>query len=277
MIPAPLVHSAPSARRGPCLLFGLLPLGLLPLGLLLARTAPAQAGPAEQRLFREANAAYTAGRYADARKRYEQILQQGMDNERLLYNLGNAYFRLGQLGRAIWAYERALKLAPELGEARHNLELAREMAARKVKDKVVGARQPPFRERLVRYFSVTGATAWFYALWWVAFGLLIVVLLLGRGVLRSVLLVLTVVAALTVGLFGWIYHERVELAEHTREAIVLEQTVPVREGPRGIATKAFEIHAGLKVRLDAREDKWWKIRLPNGLEGWVRADKLGEL
>jgi len=279
--PSPRVAKEPGAiAPGPRLLLAaprLLLAALLTVAGLLAPVRPAAAGPAEQRLFHEANAAYTAGRYADARTRYEQILHQGMQNERLLYNLGNTYFRLGELGRAIWAYERALRLAPELSEARHNLELARETVASRVEDKVVGTPTPPFRERLVRFFSVTGATVWFYALWWVACGLLFAVLLRRRGVLRSTLVVLTVVAALTVGLFGWIYTARVDLAEGTREAIVLEDTVPVREGPRGIATKAFEIHAGLKVRLDAREDKWWKIRLPNGLEGWVRADQVGEL
>ncbi len=258
--------------QGPCL--ALLGLTLL---AILAWPRPAQAGPAEDRLFREANAAYVAGKYDLARKRYEQIVHQGVLNERLFYNLGNAYFRQGALGRAIWAYEKALKIDPKLSEAQANLHLARQEVARKVKDKVVGTPQPAFRQRLVRYFSVTGATATFYALWYVAFGLLITVLLLRRGVLHSLLIVLTVVAGISAAFFAWVYHARIDLAEHTREAVVLEDQVAVREGPRGIATKSFEIHAGLKVDLAAREDQWRKIRLPNGLEGWVRADQLGEL
>lgn len=238
---------------------------------------PARAGAAEDRLFEEANAAYTAGRYPDARSRYEHIVERGIASERLYYNLGNAYMRLEQLGRAIWAYEKALRLAPDLAEASHNLQIARDLAQRKVKDKVVGAKSPGFWPRTVERFSVASATLWFLALWYLSFGMLIAVLLVRPGVLRSVSVALTVVVFLTCGFFGAVYQGRVYLAERTREAIVLEDTVPVREGPRGIATKAFEIHAGLKVQVSAREDRWLKIRLANGLEGWVRTDQVGEL
>jgi tetratricopeptide (TPR) repeat protein len=243
----------------------------------LLPSSKARAGSGEDRLFSEANAAYAAGRYADARSRYEQILERGIQNERLLYNLGNAYLRLDQVGRAIWAYEKALRLSPGLNEASHNLQIAKDMANQKVRDKVVGAKNPGFWTRTLQRFSLPSATWWFLASWYLSFGLLFAVLWLRPGVLRSVGVAVTVLAFLACGLFGSIYQGRVNLAERTREAIVIEDRVEVREGPRGIATKAFEIHAGLKVEIAAREDRWLKIRLTNGLEGWVRADQMGEL
>lgn len=244
---------------------------------LLASSGPAWSGPAEDRLFTEANLAYTAGRYKEARHRYEQIHGRGIRSERLYYNLGNTYLRLEQLGRAIWAYEKALRLHPELAEAKHNMAIARDMAERKVRDKVVGAQPPGFWTRTLLRFSVESATLFFVMFWYLSFALLFAVLLLRSGVWRSLGIALTVLFFLVTGFFGSVYRGRVSLAESTHEAIVLEDTVPVREGPRGIATKAFDIHAGLKVEIAAREDKWWKIRLPNGLEGWVRRDQVGEL
>lgn len=273
MTPCPVTSKASwchPPRAGAALVCALLFAGLLPVGV-------ARAGAAENRLFGEANAAYTAGRYADARKTYEQIVERGLQSERLYYNLGNAYLRLGQHGRAIWAYEKALRLYPGLPEAEHNLQIAQELAKQKVRDKIVGAKAPRFWTRTLERFSVAGATGWFLAFWYLSFGLLFVVILLRPGVLRAMGIVLTVLVFLTCGFFGAVYQGRVDLEDRTREAIVLADTVDVREGPRGIATKAFEIHAGLKVEIAAREDRWWKIRLPNGLEGWVRADQLGEL
>lgn len=255
-----------------------IPCTLLAAGLLLAANASAaRAGPTEDRVFREANEAYAAGRYAAARTRYEQLVATGARDERLYYNLGNTYFKQGALGRAIWAYEKALRIAPELSPARYNLEIARDIVARRVKDKVVGTQRPGFTDRVVGAFSVTTATALFFGAYWLAFGLLLAVLLLRRGVLRGTLIACMVLAFVAAAVLGWIYSERVDRETRVREAIALQDTVEVREGPRAIATKAFEIHAGLKVRLQAREDRWWKVRLPNGLEGWVRADQVGEL
>ena len=256
---------------------GLVP-GLLAVWLALVAGVPlAHAGTAEDRIFREANEAYAAGRYPVARTRYEQLVATGARDERLYYNLGNTYFKLGALGRAIWAYEKALRIAPDLSPARYNLEIARDIVAKRVQDKVVGTQRPRFTDRVVGAFSVTAATVLFFAVYWLAFGLLIAVLLLRPGVLRATGVAVTVLAFVATGVLGWIYSERLDRETRVREAIALQDTVQVREGPRAIATPTFKIHAGLKVRLQAREDRWWKIRLSNGLEGWVRADQLGEL
>ncbi len=247
------------------------------LALILLPSGPARADATDDRLFREANTAYTRGKYAEARQRYEQIVLRGLRDERLYYNLGNTYFRQGQLGRAIWAYEKALRLAPSHTEARHNLTLARETVRSRVRDKVIGVAKPTRWQRVVRYFSVTSAALWFFCLWYLAIGLGIAVLLLRPGVLRASLIGLAVLLLLVSLGFGRIYWERVQLAESTRDAIVLNDKVPVREGPQAIAKKSFDVHAGLKVHISTREDRWLKIRLANGLEGWVRATDLGEL
>lgn len=257
-----------------CLALGLAVAGPISLSLGGGR---ADASSNRDRLFREANKAYAAGRYADARTRYEQLTAHHIQDERLYYNLGNTYYRMGSMGRAIWAYEKALRIQPDLSPARYNLEIAQAVVAKRVKDKVVGARAPGFFERVVSAFSVTLATGVFLSVYFLAFGLLLAVLLLRRGVVRTTILALTVLAFGSASFFGWVYSARVEREASLREAIALDDTVPVREGPRAIATQAFEIHAGLKVRLQAREDRWWKIRLPNGLEGWVRASQVGEL
>jgi Tetratricopeptide repeat/Bacterial SH3 domain len=247
------------------------------LELALDLSAPARADATDDRLFREANTAYTRGKYGEARQRYEQIVLRGRSDERLFYNLGNTYFRQGQLGRAIWAYEKALRLEPGHTEAKHNLLLARQTVSNRVRDKIIGAQKPGRWQRLVQYFSVTSAALWFFSLWYLAFGLAVTVILLGPGVLRSSLIGLAVLALLVSMGFGRIYYARIGLADNVRDAIVLDDKVGVREGPQAITKKSFDIHAGLKVHIAIREDQWVKIRLANGLEGWVRSASIGEL
>ena len=59
--------------------------------------------------------------------------------------------------------------------------------------------------------------------------------------------------------------------------IVLPAEVAVKEGADPNYRTSFAIHAGLKVRLLDREQDWVRIRLANGLEGWVKDSAVGQL
>ena len=63
--------------------------------------------------WRRGNEAYLHGDYAAAVAAYEEVDRQGPSSADLAFNLGDAYFRKGALGPAIWAFERALALDPE--------------------------------------------------------------------------------------------------------------------------------------------------------------------
>jgi SH3-like domain-containing protein len=59
--------------------------------------------------------------------------------------------------------------------------------------------------------------------------------------------------------------------------IVLPEAVAVKEGADANYRTSFEIHAGLKVRLLEQDGEWLRVRLANGLEGWVREQDVGRL
>ena len=83
------------------------------------RSAPAaaSAAPADS-LFAAGSAAYEAGAYADAVEIYTQVAALGIVNADLYYNLANAYFKSGELGRSVLWYERSLRLEPRNPDAR---------------------------------------------------------------------------------------------------------------------------------------------------------------
>ncbi len=77
-------------------------------------------------LYRQGNLLYEGGKYAEASRTYERIIVRGLRNGHVYYNLGNAYYKQDQIGRAILAYERASRLIPRDGDLKNNLELANE-------------------------------------------------------------------------------------------------------------------------------------------------------
>src|SRR5690554_4043205 len=77
-----------------------------------------------QTLWEQANAYYTTEEFEKAASAYEQILQSGMTSAKLHYNLGNAYYKIGDINNAILNYERAKLLAPQDPDIDFNLQLA---------------------------------------------------------------------------------------------------------------------------------------------------------
>src|SRR5215469_18809288 len=76
--------------------------------------------------FAKANQEYAQGHFKDAISGYETLVRAGLWSANLFYDLGNAYFRTGDFGRAILNYERALALERHHPEATANLQIARD-------------------------------------------------------------------------------------------------------------------------------------------------------
>ncbi len=75
-----------------------------------------------------ANRAYTAGRYEESAKAFQQLIATRGYSASLCFNLGNAETKAGHVGLAILNYERARYLAPADPDIDHNLQLARKQA-----------------------------------------------------------------------------------------------------------------------------------------------------
>ena len=94
----------------------------------LCLTTTLKASDDPNAIFGRANADYAAGKFSSAIDGYESLVKSGHWNASVFYDLGNAYFRKNDLGRAILNYERALALDPAQPEARANLQLVRDRA-----------------------------------------------------------------------------------------------------------------------------------------------------
>lgn len=79
----------------------------------------------------EGDSAYMRNDYISAIQIYEALLSKGEAAD-VYYNLGNSYYKAGDIARAILNYERALLLQPGNSDIRANLEIARSKTIDKV-------------------------------------------------------------------------------------------------------------------------------------------------
>jgi tetratricopeptide (TPR) repeat protein len=225
--------------------------------------------------WRRGNDAYLHGDYAAAVTAYEEIDRQGVVSGDLYFNLGDAYFRKGALGPAIWAFERALTLDPGDDDARFNLDQVRKLAAKRAQDRIQGEEHEPAWIRAVTSMGPSLAT-WLFVLLYVGCFVSLYARRKSREDLRPTLGAITAMLATGALLAGALLYGRVQL-EQTPFGVVLPDAVAVKEGADVNYRTSFDVHAGLRVRIVERDQDWLRIRLGNGLEGWVRAGDVGKL
>jgi hypothetical protein len=244
-------HSEPSASsplRFACTLH---------IALLFATLISLQAG-----VFDDANRLYEQGKYAEAIPLYETMLKSGHHSPGVLFNLGNAYFKNGELGRAILNYRRAARIAPRDPDVQANLRFARE--------RVSGANsvQPTFIEQLLGRFrlnELATATALIFWLW-----LALLCFARFRPTLRPQLRVYTLLSgSLFSVLLITLFAARQISSRQT--AIVIDQQATIRLGPLAESQPAYTATDGAELLILAQREGWLQVSDRSGRTGWLDA------
>ena len=222
------------------------------------------------------NKAYINGNYTEALEYYTAILNEGKYSAKLYYNVGNTYFKLGDMGRAILFYNRALRLTPNSDDVQHNLKIA----LAHTKDNI--AQIPEFfLNRWMRTLSRSmNCTAWsIFSL--AAIGVMLIFLLfffLGTSLkVRKAGFYGTLLAVLLV-----IFTSSFALAERKNmlsldEAIVLSSAISVKSSPDKSATDLFVLHEGTSVRILSEIDGWYEITIADGKKGWTESSNVEKI
>ena len=243
------------------------------VAMMLPLSRPASAQDAGS-LWAAGVEAYGEGRWSDAADAWNAVAVSGLESSELYYNLGNAYFRASEYGRAILNYERALKIDPSNGDAAFNLEYASTM----VQDRI---------EEIPEFFVKT----WLRSLCrtmssnaWAVLFLILFAAALAMGVVFALAtssswkktgfwsgIVLALVAALCLSMSLW---QRSEY-ESGDYAIVLSPVASVKSSPYGDSSKdLFILHEGAKTRVLEVVGDWSNIELSDGRQGWIKSSSV---
>ena len=233
---------------------------LLPFLFVLA--AFVASGNAQEDAFAKGNQEYAAGRFREAIELYENAVGGGATNAAVFYNLGNAYYRAGDLGRAILNYERALALESHYPEAEANLRLVRDKArALELKRSAL--------DRIVLQTSATTYSVIAAIAFWIAAFCLATMFFSGRpSPLRATMLVTSVLVC-AAGVAG-VYLSETGSAGRAL-AIVTAAGTEARVATADSASTVLALPPGSQVKVLSRRGDWLYATLPNDLRGWIPA------
>ena len=242
---------------------------LIAFALMIPSLSKAEPMSYPDSLWNEGVAAYSAGRWNDAAVAWEGIYDAGIRGSELYYNLASAYFKLGETGKAILFYERALKEDPSDKDIRYNLEFARGMTQDRIED------VPEF----ILKTWIKKATYLFSSDLWAVLSILffagalalLLLFLLGSssGARRTGFF--TGIAALLIAVFCFASasSQRAD-ASRKDEAIVMRPVSSVKSSPSSDSAKdLFILHEGAKVKILDEVDLWMNIELSDGRQGWI--------
>lgn len=226
--------------------------------------------------FDQGNQLYKNQQYKEAITRWEAVLESGVHSAAIYYNMANAYYYLNDLASSIYYFEKALELEPNDPEIKANRAYVQNALIDVVREQPKTLFQK-WDEASGQLLSVR-AWAWLGVLFMALF--VFSVLRFGWveapaakrfSFVTAVLFMLLFVAAIFLGNKTESYHQ------NYRWAIVFQQEMSVRSGPRMSDDALFDLHAGTKLRLLQTQDQWQEIELADGRRGWVLAQDLKAL
>ncbi len=211
---------------------------------------------------------YEQGKYREAAAAYEQLIARSNATVSVWFNLGNAWFKAGEKGRAIACYRRAERLAPRDPEISANLAWAR------AKVGTAATLQVAFVDRFLRLLTpnewaaaaIVGVWGWFVLMmareWAPKF------LTLSNA--ASGLLAAGAALMLLVAYTAKVRNARVN-------AVVIASEATVRFGPLEEAQSAFTLPDGSELLVTDRKGAWMEVRDGMGRRGWVAVRNLATL
>lgn len=224
--------------------------------------------------LQDAEKAYDSKNYKEAIVNYEQLVKDGFKSYQLYYNLGNAYFRNNQLGKAIYYYELARKINPNDEDVRINLGIA----SAKTVDKI-DAKENFFisavKSNILSSFT-TQSWAWFSILTLGVACVLFFVFVSSKSIgVKRFTFTLSCLLLITFAITYALGYSALKSKSENKFAIITSKEIKIMNEPTVSASSKFSLHEGTKIRVVENNGDWLLIKLDNGNEGWVKILDVG--
>ena len=180
----------------------------------------------------------------------------------MFYDLGNAYFRTGDFGRAILNYERALALERHHPEAAANLQIARDEARALEMQQSRPERYLQFAS--VNQYSIAAAVAF-----WVGAFCTVALIFARRRSARLIALSILSFSVCALAIFAT--YEIDHGSKGRALAIITGDNVQARLATADTANSILALPPGSEINILSIRGDWIYAALPNDLRGWIPA------
>lgn len=248
---------------------------LYTLVVIVAATLSASAqNRVQDSLWQAGNDSYAMGNFTSAIESYNKILDGGYESAKLYYNLGNSYYRVKNMGKAVVYYKKALKLDPSNADAKANLAMAKARCVDKI-------------EQVPEFMVVTwikNVRDLLSSDSWAGIGIAAMVVLciislffryaIKRSRGKTVAFILWVVAFAVVVISFAFSVSAYNKAKGGEEAVVVSAVGSIKSSPSQDGNPIFILHEGTEVKLLETVEDWCKIEIADGRQGWVKSSDL---
>ncbi len=210
----------------------------------------------------EANRFYHQNEFEKAVKLYEKEIARGVENGHLYFNLGNAFFRMGDLPRAILNYLKARKYLPRDEDVEANLEYA----VRQTVDQLDWRNPRPLDSVFFWAQDFTLEEHWIALLWvnlifWITLAYRLHRRTPALQTSVKFLLGLLVLILLSTG-WRWTHETR-------RTGVILDNQVDIHSDWNRDSVTLFKLNSGAVIDIQKEKNEWVLIELPDKSRGWA--------
>ncbi len=213
-----------------------------------------------------ADSAYSAQNYTLAIQYYTQLIADNYNSAELYYNLGNAYYKNNEIGKSIWAYQKAKKIDPSNDDINYNLSFVSDLTKDKIEQSKGG---------IGHWFSkvLFGRSINFWAWMGVVMSILSVAFIFiyrnaQHRSFRSLYALTSAVCGICILIcivLAIVHKNHITNVNH---GIIVEPVVKVMTAPDTEESVSFELHEGAKFSIIKTEGKWVNVALGKN-QGWV--------
>jgi len=197
----------------------------------------------------------------EAATQYETILANGFEHGQIYYNLGNTYYRRGELGKSVLNYRKAQRLMPRNADLDANLKLVKNS----IEDKELPNEVPVVLRRIFFWFFLLNGKELIVAavsLYVVFMTLVFFLIILKYGWLKRLMIGFSAglfIAVVSLGIK--IYSE-----QGVSRGVITTTKCQVRYGPGEEYEPKFEIHNGAECLIKGEKDDWYNVYVYVGVK-----------
>ncbi|MEE2807698.1 MAG: hypothetical protein VYB73_00175 [Verrucomicrobiota bacterium] len=218
--------------------------------------------------FNKGTALLNDSKYEEALQSFTSLINEEKFAPELFLQIGNAQYRLQNIGLAALSYRRALLLKSNLLEARQNLNL--------IKNKLGFVDSDPLNPSQVLVSSNESliGTLLTISLWLIGIGAALLIL---KFRYKRSAITLLIIGSLCASSSAILSKVRDSFRPDPRTNIVIKNNTVARTAPAQSASTIIPLPPGSSVILVTVRDTWSYVKLPKELHGWIKTDSLESL